>query len=353
MSSAYATSRRGPHPVGLVTVDTPDPLDPNRLLPIDVWYPASAEHAGIDLLPEHWADHPFAQPHRAVRGLAPRVENGPLLVFSHGNSGIRQQSTFLTTHLASHGYIVAAPDHVGNTFAEMQGIDADERRARHLAARANRPRDLSTTIERVLAAGDLVPPIDRDRIGALGHSFGGWTALKMPRQDARIRAVCGLAPAAEPFVGRSAFAAGELPLARDTPALLIAGIDDVLVELEASVLSLFARLGPRRAAVGIVGADHFHFCDGIPLLHAVHQNTPREGLERPILPYADLLDESAAQSIVCELVHGYFAAAFTGAADPCEPFRRGTAWRGDGVRVLGDDDAVVAREPHREAPRPL
>lgn len=39
----------------------------------------------------------------------------PLVVYSHGNGGLRYVSAFLTEHLASHGFIVVAPDHVGNT----------------------------------------------------------------------------------------------------------------------------------------------------------------------------------------------------------------------------------------------
>lgn len=335
MSSLHDAAARGLHPVGLVTLHAPDPEAPERILPIDVWYPADAAHAGVDRDPSRWSAHPIHAPHPAVSGLAPLAAPCPLLVFSHGNSGLRQQSTFLTTHLASHGYVVAAPDHVGNTFLEMQGLDAEQRRTVHRAARANRPRDLSTTIDRVLAAGSLVPPADTTRIGAFGHSFGGWTALKMPRQDERVRAVCGLAAAAEPFVGRRAFEDGELPLARDTPALLIAGIEDVLVEIEPSILSVFDRLGPRRAAVGIEGADHFHFCDSIELLHTIHQQTPREGLERPVRPYAELLEEAETHQILCELVGNFFARAFATDDDPCAGFRNGTAWRAAKVRVLG------------------
>ena len=43
----------------------------------------------------------------------------PGVVFSHGMAGHRRQSTFLCTHLASHGFVVASPDHVGNTLPEM------------------------------------------------------------------------------------------------------------------------------------------------------------------------------------------------------------------------------------------
>ena len=39
----------------------------------------------------------------------------PIILFSHGNQGIKEQSFFLTEHLASHGYLVVAPDHQYNT----------------------------------------------------------------------------------------------------------------------------------------------------------------------------------------------------------------------------------------------
>src|SRR5215467_114462 len=54
----------------------------NRVFPVDVWYP---EAAGDDPL--------------------------PLVLFSHHSGGSRRASTFLTTHLASHSYVVAAMDH--------------------------------------------------------------------------------------------------------------------------------------------------------------------------------------------------------------------------------------------------
>lgn len=320
--------------MGVATRSRRDPNNPDRTLPIDIWYPADGTHAGQDHDPAQLADHPFAQPHHAVPGATPAAGSYPLIAFSHGNSGLRRQSTFLTTHLASWGFMVVAPDHTGNTFPEMQGIDEEQRKAIHLAARAARPGDLTTAIDAAIDDPE-VPRVDATRIGALGHSFGGWTAMKMARQDDRVRAVCGLAPAAEPFVGRKAFEPDELPLDRGTPALIIAGVEDVLVEIDASILSVYERLVAPRAVVGITGADHFHFCDGIELLHSVHQQTEREGLERPVRPYAELLDEATTHAVLRTLVLRYFDMALRqGLSDPCSPFERGEAWNGDEVVSL-------------------
>jgi dienelactone hydrolase len=100
------------------------------------------------------------------------------VAFSHGNSGLRRQSTFLTTHLASWGMVVTAPDHTGNTLFDVIGIrDDEERRRVHRQARSNRPRDMAAAIESVLdpqaSERGRWPDLADDRIGALGHSYGG------------------------------------------------------------------------------------------------------------------------------------------------------------------------------------
>ena len=45
-----------------------------------------------------------------------------------------QQSTFLTTHLASWGCVVVAPDHMGNTYFETLDLDEEARLQMHLDA---------------------------------------------------------------------------------------------------------------------------------------------------------------------------------------------------------------------------
>ena len=47
-----------------------------------------------------------------IRGLTVAQGRFPLVVFSHGYGGLRTQSSFLTAHLASWGFVVAAPDHL-------------------------------------------------------------------------------------------------------------------------------------------------------------------------------------------------------------------------------------------------
>ena len=81
-------------------------------LPLEVWYPTAAtgesRHRYGDIIEgEALVDGPAACD-------TPR----PVVVFSHGNQGLRYQSYFLSEWLAQHGYIVLAPDHVYNTLMD-------------------------------------------------------------------------------------------------------------------------------------------------------------------------------------------------------------------------------------------
>ncbi len=100
----------------------------------------------------------------------------PLMAFSHGNTGVRWQSTFMTEYLASHGFVVVAPDHTGNTT-----LDNDESRKPELIFR--RPWDISDSVDFLFESADEVIDglsgcIDPEAGFAVsGHSFGGYTTV--------------------------------------------------------------------------------------------------------------------------------------------------------------------------------
>jgi predicted dienelactone hydrolase len=126
----------GPYTVGLTTVRMVDPTRADRTLTVDIWYPAEARsdlpRAAIDLI---FTQVPLpgvlAEP-EAARG------SFPLVVFSHGNGGVRFQSWFLMETVASHGFVVAAPDHAGNTALDAIAGTSDP----IAVAAVNRPRDV-------------------------------------------------------------------------------------------------------------------------------------------------------------------------------------------------------------------
>lgn len=130
-----------------------------------------------------------------VRDAGLRAGRFPLLVFSHGNGGIRHQNVFQVEHLASHGYIVVSPDHTGNAgLAPLpdRALPYD-RSGRGRSARA-RPVDVSFLITELLRRGGqpggwLAGRLDPGRIGILGHSFGGFTVCRVAETDPRVKAI--------------------------------------------------------------------------------------------------------------------------------------------------------------------
>ncbi|MDG2026929.1 MAG: hypothetical protein P8J50_07450 [Acidimicrobiales bacterium] len=144
-----------------------------------------------------------ASPQAAVRDAQPSIEattgTAPAIIFSHGFAGHRRQSTHLATHLVSHGYVVAAPNHVGTTTPEVfgwaMGIGAPDDTAEYTLATGRQRVDDSTTTLDGLLAGEFGVTGASASVGMSGHSFGGWTTLATTAADQRIRATLPLAPA--------------------------------------------------------------------------------------------------------------------------------------------------------------
>ena len=290
----YDPFARGPFPVGVRTSEVRDTLR-DRTLPVELWYPAADAHVGQDQNPvtqdryEMFPGFPAA-PQFAVRDAAPREGRWPLVLFSHGYSAHRRQSTHVLTHLASHGYVAAAPDHVGNTVMDVMmretGEAGDPRENALAGVRrsvAARPRDIQALLHALLAVPlrELAEHVDVDRVAVVGHSFGGWTALVTPAIEPRISAVLALAPAG----GRSPTYPRENPLAealdfgwgRAVPTLVLAAERDTLLPLE-GMRELFARVPAPKKMVVLARADHLHFLDRIEELHELFRMMPGPAL---------------------------------------------------------------------------
>jgi predicted dienelactone hydrolase len=253
----------GPYTVGLSIVRMVDPARADRTLTVDIWYPAAARSdlptAAIDLI---FTQVPLpgvlAEP-EAARG------SFPLVVFSHGNGGVRFQSWFLMETLASHGFVVAAPDHAGNTALDAIAGTSDS----IAVAAVNRPRDVSFVIDQMLARdGDPASPfhrhIDERDVAVVGHSFGGFTALAaaggfLDRQpDPRVDAIVPIAPAT--------FGLTDDQLASiDVPTLLMGGTADTVVPIEPGIVRAWDLISGRpEYRVDVLAAGHNSFtnvCD--------------------------------------------------------------------------------------------
>lgn len=133
-----------------------DLLDAPRPLRLAVWYPTD----DTDGDPVRY-DGLFVDD-EVLGNATPSDGPLPLVVFSHGHQGFAENSSFLMRHLASHGWLVAAPDHTGNT--TFDGPD------RTTEIYWERPLDLRAVRDHVAAAFDTT-----DELAAIGHSFGGYT----------------------------------------------------------------------------------------------------------------------------------------------------------------------------------
>ena len=167
----------------------------------------------------------------------------PVVLFSHGYGGYPEQSTFLTDHLATWGFVVVAPDHrsrdlkavLSGTTGRGQDDVTDLREALDLVRVMNAaPDDL------------LSGKLDLHRVASLGHSAGGGAAITFAG-DSDVRAYIGLAPAP-----------GTPPPSK--PGMIMQGTADKVVN-PGDTLKLFKRLPPPKRLILVHKAGHNVFAD--------------------------------------------------------------------------------------------
>ena len=117
----------------------------------------------------------------------------PIVLFSHGALSFRLQSTFLTTHLASWGFVVASPDFLERGLQTFLGQPP--------AVPKTSVQVLSETVA-LLEAEDLRPGgvlqerLDDDIVLPIGHSAGGGASSQFVVADPTIPAWSALAAGA-------------------------------------------------------------------------------------------------------------------------------------------------------------
>ena len=128
-----------------------------------LWYPADAPGGATTV-------GPFAM--SATRDAPPAAGRYGLVLISHGTGGGRLNHRDTAIRLAQGGYVVAAPEHAGDSWR-------DDRYSGTSANWHRRPRQLSAVLDRLLGDAGLGPHIDSARIGAIGHSAGGYSVLAL------------------------------------------------------------------------------------------------------------------------------------------------------------------------------
>jgi dienelactone hydrolase len=349
----------GRHPVGRASFEW---VDPNRAelysanpqdrreLVVWVWYPAApgpgAERAAY--LPEPWApagqllglDAAGLRSHAVADApLADERSSYPVLVLTQSGFPPLLLAA-IAEELASHGYVVVGVNHTYESavtvFADgrvvpmspaavagLLGPQAEtgpyqEQFAQRAAVCDYKAADLASVADQLeqLAAdpsGLLGGRLDLDRLGGLGHSFGGNAALQWCRNDRRCRAAANLDGALWTEVGRVGLDRPVLQVLAEHPQLAPSGAEAVAAGMatdaeayEAEKAITFGgwrtvqQQGRPGYTVQVKGAGHLSFLD-VGLL-------PSQG-EGPVTAMlaATSIDPRRMWRITCDLLLAFFA----------------------------------------------
>ena len=206
-----------------------------------------------------------------------------LILLSHGNAGTEAGHSVLAQALARNGYLVAALRHPGDNWQDRSLLAQSPDRYFD-----ERPRQASRVIDALLrdpAWKDRIASDDKGpRVGALGHSAGGYTVLALAGAQpdlSRMRKHCQLEAAEDPIfcsMGR----AGE---ASPPPAAAALSLKDervraIVAMSPAAVLLTAESLAAVRPATLIYEAELDRFV--VPKFHAewVARNLPAANLHR-------------------------------------------------------------------------
>jgi dienelactone hydrolase len=240
----------GPYAAGVTTLTLADRQ-------VEVWYPSDPE-AVVDLEPYSYfirdslsellvsllpddVNPPFvSDAYREVAG----SEEGPfpLVVFAHGASSYRNQSAFLTAHLASWGFVVASIDYLERGLPSFLGPEPDPRMD---------DVELTRMVVTLLASendregGLLEGKVSTDRIAITGHSAGGGTSVRFADEPDVIT-----------YVPLSAGISSERPTTlADKPSLWLTGKTDGIVDPQRTIDAFNAASDPTRLVL-IDGMGH-------------------------------------------------------------------------------------------------
>lgn len=336
----------GPYAIGTQTfhlidesrdeIYTDDPADKREIM-MQIWYPAEKDAEGETavyledlavmgpVLAERLNLPPFLLDHINLTKLhafkdVPLAGNEPfpVLVFSHGLRGMRQQNTAMVEELVSQGFVVATIDH---TYGNVMTVFPDGRVAFYnpevLSGEGEPPHtsnqlvsvwadDIGFVLDELAVwneedGGEFNGRLDLTKVGVFGHSTGGGATVQFCGQDERCQAGVGLD-------------AWVVPVSNE---IVDAGLDQPFLFLRADKWNfddasdnhtitekLFADLTQTGYLATVTGAAHFDFTD-IPLLSPL---TPQLGLSSD-------MDSTYTVEMMNDITTGFFRQVLQGSGD--------------------------------------
>lgn len=147
-----------------ISYDTAAAPARNQRIEFHMWYPATAGGHAVTV-----GGNGVFYGTPAGKG-APHADGQfPLILMSHGAGGNAGQFGWIAAALAEAGYVVVLPNHPGTTSQNASAA---------AAVRVwERPADITAVIDHIIVNPQDYPFIDTSRIGTLGFSAGGYTAM--------------------------------------------------------------------------------------------------------------------------------------------------------------------------------
>lgn len=252
-----------------------------RALPVELWYPADESARAAATAGQPMTAFETGSPHEtrlaelvaasdpaclrvdtasaAAAAAATSAAPWPVVVFSHCHTCTRFDVAEIAERLASHGIVVAAPDHEGNTLWDFEaGTSADVGNV-FLAVRVS---DVRRVLDRLLDAtateipDDLRGHLDASRAAVMGHSFGAVTTGAVVSADPRFIAALAIA-APISLLG------GTRPSSISTPYLFILAREDSSITEAGNgfIRNDYRRLAGPAWLIEVEDAGHFSFSD--------------------------------------------------------------------------------------------
>ena len=258
---------------------TRDPADKRHVM-VRVWYPASAPAAGAEkaawiLNLEEYKGGPDYNQFKNVAHVrtnsvldAPVLDGKwPVLIYNHGGGWTRWSGTFTTEVLASHGYVVFAIDHAGfNKTTEFpDGYKFAVDTLGPPKQTGNMVQDAPNFFGWLAAqtfpvwvadsrfvldqaeglgrsAGPFKDKLDFSKVGALGWSFGGATAVELTHADPRVKAAVDQ---------DGQLFGGVVEKGSTRPVMLMHNTDDPTASVPDSVKATMAKLVEETRAINV------------------------------------------------------------------------------------------------------
>lgn len=222
----------------------------------------------------------------------------PVIVISHGLGSDRTTYAYLARHLATYGFVVAVPEHPGSNSQQLQALISGS--ASQVTAPAefiDRPLDVTYLLDELeeLSQSDTLfrGRMDVQRVGIIGQSMGGYTALVLAGaqinferleaectentfnlslllqcraldlppflpdlQDERVKAVIAINPIGSSLLGEEDYGAIQ------TPVMMISGSSDTIAPALLEQIRPFTWLQtPHRYLAVLQGGTHFSTID--------------------------------------------------------------------------------------------